>query len=56
VDEAVLDGEVLADELGGQRVVGEDAAHLCRRREHVFGPLRGEELPRGGRVGEVEFL
>lgn len=38
----------------GERVVGEDAAHLGGGEEDVFRPLLFEEFPQGGLVRQVE--
>src|SRR5207248_10900014 len=43
LDDVRLDRQIVVDELGGPRVVGEDAADPRRREEDDFRPVRSEE-------------
>ena len=42
LDQVRLDHQVVVEKVGRQAVVGEDAAHLCRRDDHRVRLLRGD--------------
>ena len=43
MDDAVLDGQILFDELGRESIIRQNSAHLCRRQKNVLGALGCEE-------------
>ena len=54
-NQVVLNLEILVQELGGQAVVGHDAAHARGGDEDEFGALLGVETVDGGGIEQVEF-
>lgn len=55
MDDAVLDGEVVADEFCRVGVVGDNAPHLGRGQEDVFRLVFSKELVGGFVVSEVKL-
>lgn len=55
VDDVGLDRKILGDELRRVGVVGQDAAHLGCRQEHVFGLLGFEEAAHSRGIAELQF-
>ncbi len=55
VDHVGLDRQIVVDEIGGGRAVGQDAADPCRREKDDVGPLGLEERSHRARIGEVQL-
>jgi hypothetical protein len=54
-NEVGFDGEIVADEIGREFIVGQDAADAGCRNEDVLGLFEGEKRFGGLRVSQVEF-
>ncbi len=49
------DHQVVVKKVGRHRVVGQNAADLCRRHEDGVGPVIGDEGPDGGGVFQIQL-
>ena len=55
VNHVRADDEIVVEEFGAQRVVGDDAADLCRRQEHRLRLVDGEPVEYGGLIAQIEL-
>ena len=55
VDHVRGDGEIVVEEFGAQRVVGDDAADLCRRQKHSLRLVGGKPVEHCGLIAQIDL-
>src|SRR5262245_26462641 len=56
IDDRGMDHQVVVDELGRSRGIGEDAADGAGDEKHVLRPVRLEPVVDGGLIAKVELM